>query len=132
MTYDIGKAALVVMGEAEGQSFEEKKWIAHVILNRLKHGKFRPIEKDFIGYRRAIDIDEELEREAMTDAVNAAVLAFYEHLVGIDPTKGATFFATKKYIKEKDPNEIFGVKVEPVPTPNYFAHQFYRLVTPSK
>lgn len=128
MQYDIGKAALIVMGEAEGQSFEEKKWIAHVILNRIEHGKFRSIEKDFIGYRRTLDIDEELERKAMSDAVNAAVLAFYEHILGIDPTKNATFFATKKIMKDKDPSEVFGVRVEPVPTPNYFAHQFYRLV----
>ena len=126
--YDIGKAALIVMGEAEGQSFEEKKWIAHVIYNRIAHGGFRALEKDFVGYKRNLDIDEELERKAMTDSTNAAIIAFYEHILGIDPTKNATFFATKNIMKDKDPSKVFGVKVQPVHTPNYFAHQFYRLI----
>lgn len=126
-SYNIGKVAVVVMGEAEGQTFEEKKWIAHVVLNRLQHGNFRPIEQDFIGYKRKISVNNDLERNALIDSINASVFAFFEHFLNIDPTKGATFFATKKFMEGKDPSEVFGVDVKPVPTPSYFAHQFYKL-----
>jgi len=127
-TLNIGLISLIVHGEAENCSYEEKKWIAHVILNRLSQPYlFRSLEKDFKGLSRRIKIENNLERQAFIDSINAVLEAIEEHKLKIDPTQGATFFAVKKFIRNKDPTVVFGVLVEEVNTPESFAHVFFKL-----
>lgn len=128
MTLNRGKIALIVHGEAEECPFEEKVWIVHVILNRLKQPhKFRDLSQDFHGYTRKMKITNAIERQAFEDSINAVFEALEERKYGFDPTQGAVFFATKKYMKDKDPAKVFGVLVEEVYTPRDFLHAFYRL-----
>ena len=120
--------SLIVHGEAEECDFLEKKWVAHVILNRMKEPeKFRSLEKDFKGFTRPMKITNRIERIAFIESVDAVIQAMMERFINIDPTHGAVFFATKEYIRNKDPTKIFGVLVEEVETPNSFKHRFFRL-----
>ncbi|MGQ4834690.1 MAG: hypothetical protein ACP6IS_12465 [Candidatus Asgardarchaeia archaeon] len=116
---------LVVWGEAENCCFEEKKWVAHVVLNRLKKpNKFRSIEEDFKGYTRPLKITNKLERRAFKECVEASLSALYETKLNIDPTDGAVFFALKDNI---DYSKAFRVDVEMVETPKNFKHYFFKL-----
>jgi len=80
----LGKVAYIIMGEAEGCSYMEKKLVGIVLWNRIKTTKYRfnSIEKDFHGWqldRRQIDkIDTEEERQAFIDSVNAAYESYKE------------------------------------------------------
>ena len=51
LPFDIGVAAVIVQGEAEGQSLEEKVFVALTIVNRTLQNeiKFQPIEEDYLG-----------------------------------------------------------------------------------
>lgn len=128
MVIKLGPLIRIVHGEAEGQGFEEKKWVAHVVLNRLKNPtKFRSLEADFSGMHRKWCVSDVLERRAFDESARACIEALEEHQMGIDPTEGATFFATKYLLGNRDPSQIFGVLVEEIEVPPEFAHRFFRL-----
>lgn len=117
---------LIVWGECENCCFEEKQWVAHVVLNRLKEpNKFRSIEKDFKGYTRHLKITNKLERKAFKECVSAVIHALIDdRIMKLDPTNGAVFFALKDDI---DYSKTFGVDVEMVKAPKNFKHYFFKL-----
>lgn len=76
----VSKIAIMVMGEGENVSYEEKVLIALVAMNRyiateMKLLKFNPLEKDFFGYRRQLKITNKLERKALQDSIEASIEA---------------------------------------------------------
>ena len=123
----ISSLAIVIMGEGEGVSAKEKKWIAHSLLNRLNYPLrvFDPIDndndnlpdledilKDFDGYKRSFAVTNKIEREALKTSIKIAIECFNEYQLGIDPTNNSVFFITKlaynKYKNEgKTLNDIF-------------------------
>lgn len=124
----IGLIVLIVHGEAESCTIEEKKWIAHVVLNRLRAPEqFRSIEDDFKGLKRKMKIENRIERMAFIESIDAVIQAILESFINIDPTHGAVFFATKKLFHNKDPSSVFGAPVVEVETPEYFQHRFFKL-----
>jgi hypothetical protein len=76
------KLILAVLGEAEGESYEEKFLIACVGWSRfLKKKHFNEIEEDFLGYNRPIVIDNPLTRQAFLDSCKAVEDAFIKVVV---------------------------------------------------
>lgn len=78
----LAKLAIAVMGECENCEYKEKVLIALVGLNRfisneLGFIKFFPLEKDFLGYNRVININNSLSRNAMEDSFKAVLNAKY-------------------------------------------------------
>ena len=87
------KLILAVLGEAEGESFEEKFLIACVGWARyLKKKHFNSIEKDFLGYTRPIIIDNPLTRQAFLDSCKAVEEAFIRVVVERKPLYSELYF----------------------------------------
>jgi len=125
MLENLGKVAFIVMGEAEGQSYKEKVYVASVLWNRLyrkKELRFNPIEIDFHGWSRQIDkIDTKEERQAFIDSVNAS----YEAHENLAKYNDIFFFHTK--IPKRKPSSFYEtIKVENFET-DKFAHDFFKI-----
>ena len=129
----LGDIILIVHGEAEGCSFEEKMWIAHTLLNRERYeyehlkNYFRDPYVDYHGASRKWKISNIIERRAFVETCNACFKALADHLAGVDPTNGAVYFATKRCLRGHDPTDFFG-DVEEITVPGYFQHRFFRVV----
>ncbi|MHA1228410.1 MAG: hypothetical protein ACTSPV_16900 [Candidatus Hodarchaeales archaeon] len=129
----IAEMILAVFGEAENCSFEEKKWIACVILNRVLSEKFKfnPIEKDFQGYKRKMIISNEIERQAFKEVVKACIEACNDRMYfNWDDSKGAYFFVRKNLYSEKEFQKKLGIKhiIKKIEAPEWFKHDFYTIV----
>ncbi|AJW77009.1 hypothetical protein [Marinitoga sp. 1155] len=117
------KLIIAVMGEAESCSFFEKYLIACVGWNRWFHQKkyrFNPLEKDFLGYRREIIIND-VSREKMEESIKAVDRAFIELNAGNKKYNDLFFFN----LSGKKPSTIF--KVEPVIF-DKIVHTFFRII----
>ncbi|RKX56151.1 MAG: hypothetical protein DRP50_00995 [Thermotoga sp.] len=137
--------ARAVYGEAEGQSLEEKRWVAWTIRNRVEDRKHFPqfsnprsfgtaVKKDYKGYSRSINRNS----KAWAESLQAAHEAHFAPR-SKDPTHNSTFFyarrrANPKGITEKEANSSninkrFGTNAKLLRTDKNknFAHFFFRI-----
>lgn len=87
------KLILAVLGEAEGESYKEKFYVACVGWSRyLKKKHFNSIEKDFLGYSRPIIIDNVFVREAFLESCKAVEEAYINVIVERKPVLSELYF----------------------------------------
>lgn len=122
MIESLGKISIIVMGEAENCSFQEKEMIAAVAWNRLisKNLKFNNLEKDFYGYNRIFKISNKLEKNALEDSINSSIRAYEKVKSGL--YKNIYFFSLKGH---KKPSSFY--KLKKINTPTTFKHNFYKI-----
>lgn len=123
MDKNSGIIALIVMGEGENCSYNEKVAIAACAWNRLKDQKkykFNDLKKDFYGYNRTLKISNEIERKAFADSVNASFEAY--ELVKSGEFREMYFFSLKGH---KKPTSFFSLNE--ICFPENFKHNFFRI-----
>jgi hypothetical protein len=134
--------------EAEGQSIEEKVWVASTIYNRAKQPDMFPnlfpmgVFKDYSGWQRTINWNNPLVQKAYLDSIRASVVA-KDITEQKDNPLQATFYCTKHLLMKRGlldlsgnlkvdliGKKIFGIKhkLEVLPTPIEFAHVYFKLV----
>ena len=124
LPFDIGVAAVIVQGEAEGQSLEEKVFVALTIVNRTLQNeiKFQSIEEDYLGQSRKLKVTNPVERRQMEESINAVLIALELHKRRED-LRDIYFFNNHG----KKPSSWY--KVEEVDLSEFnFKHYFFRIV----
>lgn len=81
---DKGNMAIIVMGEGENCSFEEKILIAITLINRIKEKKikFNSVYKDYLGWNREFRVSNGPEKKALSESIKSIDIAeklYYEH-----------------------------------------------------
>lgn len=101
---DINLLAMVINGEARGETFEGQVAVGAVVLNRVKHPSFPDTLRKVIYEKGAFTAvtDGQINKKVTESSKKAARAA----LRGIDPTGGAVFYynpetATCKWIKTR-------------------------------
>lgn len=122
-TLDKEKMAIIVMGEGESCSFEEKVLIALTLINRIKEKKirFNSIFKDYHGWDRDFKISNSLEKVALEESIEAINIA--EKIYREHPEFRNVFFFN---LSGRDPKTIFQVKKVDI---NGFKHTFFEIIS---
>ena len=101
---DINLLAMVINGEARGESFEGQVAVGAVILNRVRHPSFPDTLREVIYEKGAFTAvtDGQINKKVTQSSIRAAQAA----LGGKDPTNGAVFYynpetATCKWIRTR-------------------------------
>ena len=101
---DINLLAMVINGEARGESFEGQVAVGAVVLNRVEHPSFPDTLRKVVYEKGAFTAvtDGQINKKVTDSSKRAA----REALSGIDPTGGAVFYynpetATCKWIKTR-------------------------------
>lgn len=117
---NIGKIQIQVMGEQENCSYEEKVWVQVVQWSRIfdKKYKFNPIEKDFRGYNRKIDINSDITREQLKESIRQTIDQWLR-------LKRCEIEPIHFFMLNGEPSTVFRYKE--VETPDGFKHKFFRL-----
>ena len=101
---DIDLLAMIINGEARGESFEGQVAVGAVVMNRVKHPAFPDTISEVIYQKGAFSAvkDGQINKKITNSCRKAAEAA----LRGVDPTDGAVFYynpdtATCKWIKTR-------------------------------
>lgn len=120
-TLDKEKMAIIVMGEGESCSFEEKVLIALTLINRIKEKKirFNSIFKDYHGWDRDFKVSNSLEKVALEESIESINIA--EKMYHKHPEFRNVFFFN---LSGRDPKTSYKVKKIEI---SDFKHTFFEI-----